>query len=221
MPRFEEAFLARATISLFLAGVLALSAGPALAHPHVWVKARAQVVFGADGKIAAIRHVWTFDEMYSAFALQGLGKDGQPSKEELAALAKTNMESLVEFQYFTAAKTGAKYYEFAEPGDAEVQADDKKLVTLRFTLPLKEPVEAKKPFTFMIYDPTFFVDFELADEAAVTLANAPSGCSISTLKPGPLNPLDNNKLNESAQTGMAPGQDFGLKLAARSIVVCP
>lgn len=202
-------------------GLLGLAA-PASAHPHVWVAARAQVLFGPDGKIIGFRHVWTFDEMYSAFATQGLGKDGKPpTREELAPLAKTNVESLAEFQYFTLAKTGPKMYEFGEPKDYELVADDKKIVTLSFTLPLKEPVSAKKPFTFMVYDPTYFVDFELEKTDPVTLKDAPAGCSVTTLNPDPLGQQDTKKLNESFFTGLSPGTDFGIKLATRSIVACP
>ena len=214
--RFFEAFVA--------AGLAALGLCPssAKAHPHVWVAARAQILFAPDGRIAAIRHTWTFDEMYSAFATQGLGKDGKPpTKEELAPLAKTNVESLAEFQYFTLAKTGPKAYEFGEPKDYELEADDKKQVTLTFTLPLKEPVSAKKPFTFMVYDPTYFVDFQLADDNPLTLKNAPAGCSVTTLRPEPLNASDSGKLNESFFSGLSPGSDFGIKLAPRSIVACP
>jgi ABC-type uncharacterized transport system substrate-binding protein len=209
----------------FVAVVLAalgLCPLPARAHPHVWVAARAQIMFAPDGKIAAIRHTWTFDEMYSAFATQGLGKDGKPpTKEELAPLAKTNVESLAEFQYFTLAKTGPKMYEFGAPKDYELEADDKKLVTLTFTLPLKEPVSAKKPFTFMVYDPTYFVDIELEKVDPVSLKDAPSGCSMTTLRPDPLNSGDSAKLNESFFSGLSPGSDFGIKMATRTIVACP
>ena len=201
---------------------LALGAPQALAHPHVWVTARAQILFAPDGKIEAIRHVWTFDEMYSAFATQGLGKDGKaPTKEDLAPLAKTNVESLTEFQYFTVAKTGPKMYEFGEPRDYQLEADDEKQVTLSFTLPLKEPVSAKKPFTFMMYDPTYFVDIELEKTDPVTMKDAPAGCSLTTMRPDPLNGGDSAKLNESFFSGLSPGADFGIKMATRTIVACP
>ncbi len=42
-----------------------------VAHPHVWVPSSAQLVF-THGTITAVRSTWTFDEMYSAFASQGL-----------------------------------------------------------------------------------------------------------------------------------------------------
>ena len=57
---------------------LGLLPAPVFAHPHVWVAAREKVLFSPDGKIIGFRHVWTFDEMYSAFATEGLGKDGKP-----------------------------------------------------------------------------------------------------------------------------------------------
>jgi ABC-type uncharacterized transport system substrate-binding protein len=214
--RFFKVFAAA-----FLASV-GLSPMPASAHPHVWVVARAEILFAPDGKIAAIRHTWTFDEMYSAFATQGLGKDGKPpTKEELAPLAQTNVESLAEFQYFTLAKTGPKMYEFGEPKDYELEADDKKIVTLRFTLPLKEPISPKKPFTFMVYDPTYFVDIELEKSNPVSLKDAPPGCSFTTMRPEPLNSGDSAKLNESFFSGLPIGADFGIKMATRTIVACP
>ena len=82
-------------------GFCAASLNPAWAHPHVWVTARAQMMFDASGKVTALRHFWTFDEAYSAFQVQGLGTDGKlPTREQLAALAKVNVESLAEFGFF-------------------------------------------------------------------------------------------------------------------------
>ena len=90
----------RGLLATLLTLLALIAAGaPARAHPHVWVAVRSEVVFGPDGKISGVRHAWEFDEMYSAFAVQGLGKNGRPpTREELAPLAKTNVESLAEFE---------------------------------------------------------------------------------------------------------------------------
>ena len=71
-------------------------ATPALAHPHVWVTMNTYLVYAPDGSVTGVRHEWSFDDMFSAFATQGLqGKvKGQFSREELAPLAKVNVESL-------------------------------------------------------------------------------------------------------------------------------
>jgi ABC-type uncharacterized transport system substrate-binding protein len=196
--------------------------GAALAHPHVWVAVRSEVVFSPEGKILGVRHAWEFDEMYSAFAVQGLVKDGKPpSREELAPLAKTNVESLAEFEYFTFAKYNNAKAVFKPPQDVVLEANDKKIVTLRFFLPLETPVSARKPFSFQVYDPTYYVSFGLEKQTPVKMAQAPSGCSLSLVEPAPLVATDNQKLSEAFFQNMSPGADFGVKLATRAVVACP
>ena len=85
-----------------LAGILGQVPSVA-AHPHVFVRARAEVVYDDKGQIVAINHDWQFDDAFSAFALQGLDTngDGKYSREELAELAKINIDSMKEYGYFT------------------------------------------------------------------------------------------------------------------------
>ena len=212
------------TVSRFLISALAALAWtlPALAHPHVWVAVRSEVVFGADGKISGVRHAWEFDEMYSAFAVQGLGKDGKPpTRAELSGKAQEMVENLHEFEFFTFAKQNGAKTPFKPPQDAYMDANDKKLVTLHFFLPLETPVAAKKPFSFQVYDPTYFVAFGLEKKDPVKLAQAPSGCSLSLMEPAPLVATDTQKLSEAFFQNMSPGADFGMNLATRAIVACP
>src|SRR5690606_5601131 len=68
--------LTRIAASILAALVLVLAATAARAHPHVFIDARAEIVFDAEGRVAAIRHVWQFDEGFSIYATQGLDEDG-------------------------------------------------------------------------------------------------------------------------------------------------
>jgi ABC-type uncharacterized transport system substrate-binding protein len=65
-------------------------AGAAHAHPHVWATVRSEIILNADHQITGVRHSWTFDEFYSAMAVQGLDTngDGVFSEEELKPLAE-------------------------------------------------------------------------------------------------------------------------------------
>jgi ABC-type uncharacterized transport system substrate-binding protein len=201
---------------------MAVFTGSAAAHPHVWVTARAQVIFNAKGEIEAIRQAWTFDEMYSAFVTEGQGKEGQLlTKDELAPLAKTNIESLAEFDYFTFAKAAKQNIEFVAPVDYSLEQGEDKRVVLRFTLPLKTPASAAKAFSFQVYDPTYFVAFEMEKDNPVGMDGAPKGCSINILGSKPLAADETKKLSESFFSGLSPGTDFGVKLASRIIVACP
>jgi len=201
---------------------LVLTTGPALAHPHVWVTAREGVIFDGQWRIAAIRGAWVFDDMYSAFATQGLGKDGQlATKEDLAPLAKTNVDSLAEFDFFTFAKLSGAKVEFGAPTDYSLEERPDKLIVLTFTLPLKEPTNPGKAFTFQVYDPTYFVAFSLDDKLPVELVGAPKGCSASVLGADPLDATATQKLSEAFFANLSPGSDFGMKLASRIFVACP
>jgi ABC-type uncharacterized transport system substrate-binding protein len=209
--------LAALALPLCIAG-----SSEASAHPHVFVVAKEAVIFGPDGRITGIRAAWTFDDMYSSFAIQGLGDEGKIlTSEQLAPLAKTNVESLAEFGYFTVGKAAGKQVEFGEPTDYLMEESQDKLVTLHFTLPLKDPAVANKAFSLQVYDPTYFVSFDFADKDPIALQGAPAGCSTNVVKPRPLDSGENQKLTEAFFANMSPGMDFGIKLASRVIVACP
>src|SRR5437763_1230438 len=117
---------------------LASVAAPASAHPHVWVTMKSELVFAPDGTITGVRHAWTFDDMFSAFATQGLEakKKGEFTREELTPLAEVNVTSLKEYDFFTYAKANGKKVEFNEPAPGYYLDFDTKetVLTLHFTL---------------------------------------------------------------------------------------
>ena len=161
------------------ASLCLMGGAPALAHPHVWVSVQTTVNYD-KGTISGLTHRWTFDDMYTAMAVQGLDTngDGVFTKEELAELAKVNMEGLKEFSYFTFAKLGSKDLKLGEPVDAWLEHKDN-VLSLYFTMPLETPVLAEADgFNFSVYDESFFIAFDLAKEAPVKLSDgAPQGCA--------------------------------------------
>jgi len=209
-------------LGLTLAALLAAGA-PALAHPHVWVTARAELVYAPDGKVTAVRHAWTFDKGYSAFITQGLDRngDGKLTPDELQELAQENTSSLGDFDYFTVLKANGAKQDFDPPREpAMAYAGDE--VTLSYVLPLKAPAAGGKALTLEIYDPTFFVAFGLAPgEDAVKLAGAPKGCATSITRPKPLEPAQQQKLSEAFFDALTAASNFGAQFANRAIVACP
>jgi ABC-type uncharacterized transport system substrate-binding protein len=100
-------------------GLLAVAgAYPAHAHPHVWVSVETKVLI-EQGSIVGFRHRWTFDEFYTAMAIQGLdtNNDGVYSREELAELAQVNIDGLKDFKFFTFARLGTADVEAIAPKD--------------------------------------------------------------------------------------------------------
>ncbi len=148
---------------LLWAGALVLAANSAQAHPHVWITATSELIYAPDGSISGVRHAWTFDDMFSSYAVQGIESKtkGVYSREELEPLAQTNVESLKEFGFFTFAKADGKKEKFQEPVDYFLEYRDS-LLTLHFTLLLKTPVKPKQ-LALEVFDPEFFIDFKFAD----------------------------------------------------------
>lgn len=164
-----------------VAAGIPVAASSASAHPHVWVTSRSDIVFDGAGMISGVRHSWTFDEGFSAYAIQGLDEDGDGTltREELQPLAEVNVESLNEYDYFTylgVTGTDGILGAFTDPVDYWLDYDGLHL-TLHFTLPMREPFDPRQGETAIeVYDPSFFVDFGLAEEDPVMLVGAPAGC---------------------------------------------
>jgi ABC-type uncharacterized transport system substrate-binding protein len=201
-------------------GLLALGfAVPAAhAHPHVYVTMKSEIVYDAEGRMTGIRHHWTFDDMFSSYATQGLEskEKGKFTREELQPLAEVNVTSLKEFDFFTQGKMNGQKAEFEQPVDYFLEQKDD-LLTLHFTLPLKTPA-ATKDVDLEIYDPLYFVAFEFAEKEPITLKDAPASCKISTVKLG--DETQTKSLSESIFARPDPNNPFGAQFANKIGVKC-
>lgn len=201
-------------------------ASPAWAHPHVFVDARAELVFDTKGNLTAVRHVWRFDDAFSAFATQGLDEngDGKFSREELASLAKINVESLKEYDYFTFLKVADKRKGFKLPVEYWLQMNDG-LLTLFYTMPLIEPIPMKSnAVTLEVYDPIYFVDFSLVKDEPALLVGNPTGCSLQVHRKEEPDAAAAAVLGQIPATERDLPQDLQAvtsQLANRILVKCP
>jgi len=200
--------------------LLLLSINRAEAHPHVWVTFQSEVLYAADGSMTGVRHAWTFDDMFSAYALQGIphAKRGQYTQQELASLAQTNVNSLKEYDYFTYARTETKKLKFADAVDYWLDYKDAAL-TLHFTLPLKVSASAKTT-KIEIYDPSIFVDFEFAKDKPVSLSGAPQ-CLVTYDLPHQPTPTEQARLSQLDAVPLDPSSAYGEIFANKILVKCP
>jgi ABC-type uncharacterized transport system substrate-binding protein len=199
-------------------------AGNASAHPHVWVTMQSELVYAPDGSVTGVHHAWTFDDMFSVFATQGIDskKKGEFTREELAPLAQVNVTSLKEYDFFTYAKANGKPLEFNEPSDGYYLDFDPKetVLTLHFTLPLKAPVKAKD-LTVEVYDREFFVDFSFAEKNPVKLVGAPAQCKASVVNPQQMDAALAQRLGQLGPDQRDPSLTIGAEFANKIVVKCP
>jgi ABC-type uncharacterized transport system substrate-binding protein len=213
---------------ILVAGLsMILSAGTALAHPHVFVDMVTEIVVSPDGKISGIAVKWGFDDAYAAIALEGMDQngDGTYSSDELAQLTQENLESISEYGYFTVMRLAGQKLDLAGPQASSQTYIDGKL-RLSFELLLKQPVDPKTgEFQVKIYDPDFYIGFNYGDTAPISATGLPSGCKLD-LKPLPTSEeLDTKRTflaSKPADWKPEPGEesDFGALFAQALVVSC-
>ncbi len=169
-----------------LAGLVVLAPLPALAHPHIFIDAKAAVTFNDAGQVVSVHNTWTFDEAYSAWSVQGLdtNHDGKLTRAELQPLADDNMDGLADYEYYTFAGEGKdpnlKFGHGSNP-TIDMGADGK--TTLNFDVALAQPYMIRKALELSVDDPEYYVAITFADASAVTLINAPKTCAVQMENP--------------------------------------
>jgi ABC-type uncharacterized transport system substrate-binding protein len=203
---------------------LVMATAAAHAHPHVWVTVKSELVYAPDGTVTGVRHAWTFDDMFSTFATQGIESKtkGEFTREELAPLAEVNVSSLKEYDFFTYAKANGKKVEFEEPPAGYYLDFNPKdtVLTLHFTLPLKAPVKAKD-LVLEVYDREFFVDFSFAEKDPVKLVGAPAQCKLSIGRPQEMGASLTQQLSKLGADQRDPSLTIGAEYANKILVKCP
>ncbi len=180
-------FAAHVLIFLCSAIVLTGAAAPAVAHPHIFVDAKAKVVFDDSGALVAIHHEWTFDEAFSVWQVQGLdeNEDGVTSSGEMQELADENLAGLAEYQFYTFAGAGRESLAFVAAGRPRYVFENNRS-TYFFSVAPASPYAIRDSLEIAINDPEYYVAITFGDPSSVTLENAPAGCEAELLPPEPM-----------------------------------
>ena len=146
----------------------------------MWITVETTVLYD-KGAFTGLQHKWTFDEFYTAMAIEGLdkNKDGIYDREELSELAKVNIDGLKEFGYFTYPVLAGQDVKVQDARDYWLEHKDGAL-SLHFTVPFAQPIPEKaKDFAYVVQDPAFYIAFVPAKTDPVKLAEgAPKSCKV-------------------------------------------
>jgi ABC-type uncharacterized transport system substrate-binding protein len=156
--------LAAAALSA-LALLLPVAAG---AHPHIFVEHHMQVLFDQSGA-TGLRMVWSFDEMYSSTLRSDYTETpkGPITAKDVQSLRDTHFAPVAGKHFFALATINGEPVPLEHFTDFDAKfVDDKAIYS--FTIPLK-PVKpaAKNTLEVTIFDPEYYIDFELAADDPV------------------------------------------------------
>ena len=154
--------------------------GMAKAHPHVFADSKMEIVGTKDGKLAAVRNIWRFDELFSSSVVVDFDKNGNGTLDppELEEVGKTVLGSIAEWEFYTFVTVKGRDIKLTPPHQIRGLFDHGQL-TLFFEMKPAEPV------AFSVYDESYFVAFDFADENSYQLLDLPKSCRKSFTRPDP------------------------------------
>ena len=206
----------------------ALANTPALAHPHVWIDMQSDFVMGADNTLDAVTVTWTFDEFYTAFAVEEFKKqpDGNFAAKDLASLLDINLKNLKEWDYFIQIKQNGKSLPLGAAKPVGTSYDTKLgRLTIIFTVSLAKPATPtpQAPVLLRIYDPTYYISIDYIkptpQQPPVRLTGeAASTCHFSSHIPNAESVWGG--LPASAFNGTDSGTGLGSNFAATVTLTC-
>jgi ABC-type uncharacterized transport system substrate-binding protein len=211
---------------LTVSSVILALAKPALAHPHVWIDMRSDVVFNDAGLITGVNLTWAFDDGYAQMALDGLDTngDGVYNQDELDPLTKENIESLKDYDYFTVMRfNGQKQPQGPVVEYGQIYSNGR--LELHFQVPLKTPLDPTKgEFMLKVYDPEFFIAIDYVKDEPVSVVGAmPAACRL-VVKPVPTDAeIDaTREMLSTKGTDWKPenNEDFGALFAQPVLIAC-
>ncbi|ABC22554.1 DUF1007 family protein [Rhodospirillum rubrum] len=205
---------------LILCGTL-----PARAHPHVSIDARVALGVDGEGRLETVALTWIFDEIYSAYSVEGYKRDkaGHPDPAALEAMIAQAMIDLRDWDYFTELKIGGQRQTWGEVRAHEAKWEAGRLI-YRFTLALAAPTSLRAvapTLSLRVYDPSYYIAILLEDKpGAAQITPALPPCVVHIRPPMGLREAMIDDAVALAET-IEPGQEgLGAPFAETIGVVC-
>lgn len=157
----------------------------ATAHPHVFIETTIEVVFDDQGRAAALRIGWVYDELTTLMIIEDGGDDkdgdGVISAAELETLKGFDMEWSEDFLGDTYAKVAGKPVALTmKPEDWTTEWKDGHLIS-HHTRHFAQPVTiGADPLVILPYDPGYYAAYEITGD---TILTGRTGCRATVFTP--------------------------------------
>ncbi|SPF78572.1 hypothetical protein ALP8811_02500 [Aliiroseovarius pelagivivens] len=167
--------------------IIAATALPLASHPHVFIDAGANLLFDDAGQLAAVRVFWAYDEFYSLLLVEDNGLDadgdGTPEQAALDAYAGQDVDWAAGFPGDLYLQDKGSDVALLGPVEHGMRYEDGRVISWHIR-PLETRVSVgAEPLLVQIYDPTFFVAYDVRLPVTV---KGPEGCTVEHI-PADLN----------------------------------
>ncbi|MBL9046897.1 MAG: DUF1007 family protein [Tabrizicola sp.] len=172
----------RSTIAICAA--ISVLPAPVLAHPHVWIDTRIEVILNARNEAVAVRVSWTYDELYSLYVVGDMGLDpdwdGKLTVAEEEQLKGFDMDWIEGFQGDTYALLGEAELALSGPQDWTASYGEGRITTSHLRS-FAAPVPVRDvPLILQVYDPGYYTAYAIPFDPVLT---GGTGCKAQTYVP--------------------------------------
>lgn len=157
------------------------------AHPHVWIDLRIKPLMDEQGALLGLEQAWRFDPFYSLVLLEELEKGGPEAEleERYDQLALEIVNNLNEVSFFTQGFNNQAPSQWNPVAQSTLLRVGQR-IELRFFLPLQNPLPIEElPFSYQVYDPTYYIEMLHALEVGLDKSALKTGCHLSLETPTP------------------------------------
>jgi polyphosphate kinase len=162
------------------------AAGPASAHPHIFIDTGLEVIFDGQGRAVAVKVAWVYDDFTSMLMLGDRGldpdADGRLTAAEESALAGFDMAWDADYAgdlYVLRGPDGAAV-DLGRPRDWSARVFDGRIISTH-TRPLVTPVEpGPTPLVLQVYDPTYYTSYTILGTPVLT---GRGDCTVAVFEP--------------------------------------
>ena len=146
VPHDQTAFHGVAVCRARRPGSLTVRSGRR-AHPHVWVTMKSELVYAPTASVTGVRHAWTFDDMFSTFATQGIDSQEEGRVHPRGARAARQdqrhvAQGLRLLHHRHGERQEGRLRSIRRP--TTISSTRTQMLTLHFTLPFKTPVQGAR-----------------------------------------------------------------------------
>ncbi|MGR3512976.1 MAG: DUF1007 family protein [Paracoccaceae bacterium] len=137
-------------------------ASPVLAHPHVFVDARAGFILDEAGRLTSLKITWTYDAFTSLtlFDILDLDKDndGVLDDADRAAIVAGETKWQDDYKGDTYLEQNGRDVALAKPLNGLASMTDDR-ITVSFDLPLQAPIAVEDGVVLKLYDPNYYYSY--------------------------------------------------------------
>lgn len=151
---------------------LALSAGPATAHPHIFVDTGLEIIFDKQGHLTHVRVTWKYDDLYSLFLSEDYkldpDHDGNLTDAERADLTGFDADWVEGYPGDLEATIDGQLLTLSRPLEPTADMIDGRIISTHLRAVTGAPLLAGDPMSLKAFDPSYYTAYDMTLPITIT-----------------------------------------------------